>query len=97
MTARIYKPGKNAMQSGRAGTHKWVLEFAPEKARTVDPLMGWTGSEETQTQVKLRFASEAHAKAYAEKHGIEYVVVAPHARSRKNKSYADNFRFHQPG
>ncbi|MBO6700691.1 MAG: ETC complex I subunit, partial [Rhizobiales bacterium] len=27
MKARIYQPAKNAMQSGTAGTHDWLLEF----------------------------------------------------------------------
>ncbi len=97
MTARIYRPSKNAMQSGRANSKKWVLEFAPSSARRIDPLMGWSGSDETQTQVKLRFQSLDHAKNYAEKHGIDYVVIATHERSPKRKSYADNFRFQQPG
>ena len=41
MRARIYKPTKNAMQSGKARTKQWVLEYEQETARTVDPLMGW--------------------------------------------------------
>ncbi|MEN8197347.1 MAG: NADH dehydrogenase ubiquinone Fe-S protein 4, partial [Pseudomonadota bacterium] len=43
MRARIYKPAKTAMQSGRAKADDWVLEFEPEDAMTPDPLMGWNG------------------------------------------------------
>ena len=32
MRARIYKPARNAMQSGTARTRNWVLEFAPDSA-----------------------------------------------------------------
>ena len=55
MRARIYQPARNAMQSGTANTKGWVLEFAPASAREVDPLMGWTSSSDTDTQVTLRF------------------------------------------
>ena len=51
MRARIYQPPKNAMQSGRAGTHEWVLEFERLSPQRPDPLMGWIGSSDTQQQV----------------------------------------------
>ena len=44
----------------------WVLEFAPTEARYVDPLMGWTSSDETQTQVRLQFETKDAALDYAE-------------------------------
>ena len=58
MSARIYQPARTAMSSGTAKTHDWVLEFAPASAREVDPLMGWTSSDDTQSQVRLRFSSK---------------------------------------
>ena len=56
MPARIYQRSKNAMQSGKPRTDSWALEFAPSEARKADPLMGWSGSSDTQTQVKLSFS-----------------------------------------
>ena len=67
MRARIYQPPKNAMQSGRAATHEWVLEFEPSSPRRPDPLMGWIGSGDTQAQVRLNFDTRDEAVAYAEK------------------------------
>ena len=32
------------MQSGTANTKEWVLDFAPEQPREIEPLMGWTSS-----------------------------------------------------
>ena len=61
MRARIYQPARNAMQSGVAKTRQWVLEFAPSSPREVDPLMGWTSSEDTQAQVRLKFDSKEAA------------------------------------
>jgi hypothetical protein len=92
MTARIYQRPKTSMQSGRARTDEWLLEFEPAEARRADPLMGWAGSGDTQAQVVLTFASMDEAKAYAEKYGIAARVTPTPARRLKLQSYADNFR-----
>ena len=80
MRARIYQPAKTAMQSGVGKTKLWVLEYAPAAERTVDPLMGWTSSNDTQTQVKLRFDSREAAEDYARARGIEFDVAEPKVR-----------------
>ncbi len=87
---RIYQPAKTAMQSGRKKTEKWVLEFEPV-AKQIDPLMGWTSSEDTRNQVRMRFPTKEAAIAFAEKNGLNYRVHEPHARRIKPKSYASNF------
>jgi hypothetical protein len=92
MKARIFQKPKNAMQSGRAGTQRWFLEFAPAEARKADPLMGWAGSGDTQRQLRLGFATSDEALAYAAKNGIEAEVIATPARTLKLQAYADNFR-----
>lgn len=91
MEVRIYKPAKTAMQSGRAKTKDWVLEFEPADGGRPDPLMGWSGSRDTRKQVKLRFHSEEEAIAYARKHGYTYTVEKPKTRTIRPKSYAANF------
>ena len=93
MRARIYVPAKNSMQSGKARTKQWVLEYEPERPRGIDPLMGWTSSSDMLQQVQLEFATSEEAVAYAEKHGIPYQVFEPHKPAAKSKSYADNFKF----
>ena len=92
MTARIYQRPKNAMQSGKALTDQWVLEFIPSEAKRPDPLMGWTGSGDTQTQVVLKFDDQDQAVAYAERYGIEARIVSTPPRRLKLQSYADNFK-----
>lgn len=92
MSARIYQPPKNAMQSGRARTDGWVLEFAPAEAKKPDPLMGWAGSGDMQQQVVLSFVSAAEAQAYAAKYGIGARVIPTPPRTLKIQAYADNFR-----
>jgi len=90
--ARIIQKFKNAMQSGRAGTGQWVLEFIPADAQRPDPLMGWAGSSDTRRQLNLNFKTLDAAKAYAEKNGIDYVVIPAAPKVLKIQAYADNFR-----
>ena len=93
MRARIYQPARTAMSSGTAKTKAWVLEFAPAEAREVDPLMGWTSSADTQSQVKLQFETKAEAVDYAAEHGIDVQVQEPHKRKPviRNGGYGENF------
>ncbi len=93
MSARIYQPARNAMQSGQAKTHQWVLEFAPAERRVKDPLMGWTGSGDTQTQVMMQFDSREAAVTYAERNGIAYQIETPKKRRHiiRPGGYGDNF------
>jgi hypothetical protein len=93
MTARIFKPARTAMQSGPARTKDWVLEYEPEVAREIDPLMGWTSSRDMKSQLRLTFASKEEAVAYAERNGIPYRLVDAKLRAAVRKSYSENFRF----
>lgn len=93
MLARIYRPAKTAMQSGRAMTKHWVLEYEPERPRTVEPLMGWTSSDDMRSQIVLEFDTKDAAVAYAERHAIPYQVFEPDLPRAKPKSYSDNFRY----
>lgn len=91
MLARIYRPAKTAMQSGKAKSRDWRLEFEPASARVIDPLMGWTGSTDMNGQVRLTFETSEEAVAYAERHGIPFRLIQPNEPPMLIKSYADNF------
>jgi hypothetical protein len=94
MLARIYRPSKTAMQSGRAKAANWVLEFELTDARRSDPLMGWTVTSDTESsQVKLSFDTKEEAVRYAEAHGIAFQLIDPAPAKRIIKAYADNFAF----
>lgn len=97
MVARIYKPTRNAMQSGVAKTKHWVLEYEPERPRTVEPLMGYTSSVDMRSQIRLTFDTKEDAVAYAERNGIAYQVFEPHETPRKKIAYSDNFSFRRVG
>lgn len=91
MTVRIYQPAKSAMQSGRAKTTEWVLEFPRSSAALPDRLMGWQSSSDTTRTIHLKFDSKDDAIAYAEKMGMAYHVIRTGARRTKIRGYADNF------
>ena len=93
MRARIYQPARTAMSSGSAKTHHWVLEFAPAEAREVDPLMGWTSSADTQSQVRLKFDTKEAAVEYAAENGIDVQVQDPKKRKPNIRAggYGENF------
>ncbi len=97
MQVRIYQQPKTAMQSGRANTERWVMEFEPEGKRERDPLMGWTSSPDTASQVRLRFDSKEAAIAFAEREGYMYTVEEQRERKVWPKAYADNFRYKRLG
>ncbi|PSL18172.1 ETC complex I subunit [Shimia abyssi] len=99
MIARIYQPARTAMSSGSAKTRDWVLEYAQGEARDIDPLMGWTGSGDTQSQVTLRFPTKKAALEYAREKGIEVEVVEPHKRKPNIRAggYGENFATNRKG
>ena len=91
MKARIYKPSRHTMQTGRAKTKQWVLEYAPSKGRSVDQLMVWTSTHQTQAQLFLKFPTQELAVAYAQKNDISYTVIPEQVPVQQVKNYADNF------
>ncbi len=99
MRARIYQPAKTAMQSGTGKAKGWVLEFAPASTREVDPLMGWTSSDDMDSQVRLRFDSREAAEAYADERGIGFDVTGPQARRPNIRAggYGENFATNRKG
>jgi hypothetical protein len=96
MKVRIYRPSKNTMQSGLGKTKLWVLESELETPRGPEPLMGWTASGDTLNQVKLRFATQEQAVAYAEQQGWQFTLDTSHERIIRPRNYADNFRYIPP-
>lgn len=99
MRARIFQPARTAMQSGTAKARGWVLEFDPASAREVDPLMGWTSSDDTQSQIRLVFDSREAAEAYATERDIAFDVTEPKARKPilRPRGYGENFATDRKG
>ncbi len=88
--AKIFKPSKTAMQSGMRNSKNWLLEFDTIDSG-IDPLMGWTTSKDTMSEVKLEFSSKEEAINYAKKNNIQYYLIEPQKRKIIKKSYANNF------
>jgi hypothetical protein len=92
MTARIYRPSPNAMQSGKGNSRQWVLVHEPASPREIEPLMGYTATRDTKAQIRLSFDSLEDAEAYARRNGIAYSVQPAHTPAPKRTIYSDNFR-----
>ena len=75
--ARIYKPSRAVTTSGTARGRAWRLVFERRTAPFIEPLMGYTGSRDTLTQVELNFPTLESAVRYAERQGLSYVVQMP--------------------
>ena len=88
--AKIYKPARTAMQSGKRNTKNWLLEFDTLNTG-INPLMGWETSKDTMSEVKLQFSTKEQAINYAKKNNIVYYVIEPKETKIIKKSYSDNF------
>ncbi len=95
MNARIYKPSRHTMQVGRAKMKNWILDYcpdgSPEHKRHIDPLMSWTSTTQTHTQIRLKFSTQKEAISYAENNGIPYTLIPEQPLNQTIKAYANNF------
>jgi len=92
MSAKIFRPSSNPMQSGKGKSNIWILAFEAETAREIEPLLGHASMNDMQSQVRMNFDSLEAAQAFAQKHGISYRVETPHEAKPKKVSYPDNFK-----
>ena len=90
--ARIIEVPRRTTQSGRARDGKWTLEFEREQPQRPDPLTGWNGSGDTNTQVRITFRTCEEAIEFAKRKGLRYHLVPTPPVRMKIQAYADNFR-----
>ena len=91
-TARIIEEQRKTTQSGKAKVGRWTLEIERKEALLPDPLTGWAGSGDTETQLRLSFDSKDEALAYAKAKGLEVHIISAAPINLKLQAYADNFR-----
>ena len=72
--AVIRRPARSVMTSGKRRTREWILGFERRTPSFIEPLMGWTGGDDTLAQVELRFPTRAAAVAFAERQGLNIRV-----------------------
>ena len=93
--AVIYKPARWAVTSGKARTRDWKLRFEPRSCPFIEPLMGWTGSDDTLAQVELTFPSATAAVAYARRQGLRCYLLQGADRSGHTAGFKREGRQHQ--
>jgi hypothetical protein len=94
--ARIYKPSRSVMTSGKSRRKDWRLTFERRTPPAVEPLMGWTGGDDTLTQVEFTFPTLKSAIRYAKRQGLPYTVQSPddpelreHRMARSTRAFSD--------
>ena len=92
MIAKIYNPAKSVMQSGKAKTKNWLLEFEHDGSRAIDPVMEWTSSSDMNQEISIKFSSKKAAIKFAKANNLDYEVYEPQKRNITIQSYADNFK-----
>ena len=72
-TAIIYRPARSAMTSAPRPNY-WVLEFEPSRPPQVEPLMGYTSSNDPYRSIRLKFPDRESAVEFAEQQDWRYFV-----------------------
>jgi NADH dehydrogenase (ubiquinone) Fe-S protein 4 len=91
--ALIFRPSRTVMQSGRAQTHKWLIQFNCDVQRWENPLMGWSSSRDPIQGTNLKFENKEEAIKYAKDQGWAYEVKESEEIPLRPKSYAENFLY----
>jgi hypothetical protein len=74
--AIIRRPARSVVQGGRRDPG-WILEFEPAERPLPDPLMGWSGSGDVHSQIRIPFPDRALAERFARRNGLRFIVVPP--------------------
>jgi len=90
--ARISQLERRATQSGKANAGLWQLEFERQEPLRPDPLTGWNGSSDTNTQIRMNFQSKQAAIDYCDRNELTYHLIPAKPVRLKIQAYADNFR-----
>ena len=90
--ARIVQEQRNTTQSGKAREGRWLLDYERTQPQRPDPLTGWSGSGDTDTQIRLSFDTKEEALAFARRKGLEVHLIPSPPVALKLQAYADNFR-----
>ena len=93
LVAKIYRPCKSHMQSGKARSEKWLLEFLQKAPYFIDPIIGWSGASDMfGTELKLYFSTKEQAINYVKKNNISYFLHTPEQEKICIKHYVNNFK-----
>jgi hypothetical protein len=91
MKVKIYQPSKTVTQSGKKDKPWMLVPIIEDNHLSIDDLTGWTSSNNTLSQLKLKFQTPEEAEIYVQSQGWDYQIVQPKISLVIKKSYADNF------
>ncbi|MCK8785574.1 ETC complex I subunit [Roseomonas sp. NAR14] len=90
-TAIIYRPARSAMTSAPRPRY-WVLEFEPSRPPQIEPLMGYTSSDDPYRPIRLKFPDRDSAVNFAERQDWRYVVHEDVGEARAANHWAGEAR-----
>jgi hypothetical protein len=93
MTARIFKPAKNAMQSGRAKTREWQLDYEPEQPRSDRAADGLDVLDRHEATAHLAFRQQGRGGRLLRAQGHPLPGDRAKDSAQRSIAYADNFAF----
>ena len=83
--ALIRRRPRDPSRGGRRFLNSWILEFEMWGRREIEPLMGWTSSNDPYASVRLEFPNLESAVEFAESRGWRYTISeAPARRQQRN-------------
>uniref|UniRef100_A0A6F9DM52 NADH dehydrogenase [ubiquinone] iron-sulfur protein 4, mitochondrial n=1 Tax=Phallusia mammillata TaxID=59560 RepID=A0A6F9DM52_9ASCI len=93
---RIFRPAKNAMQSGNQNTKLWKIEFDTME-RWENPTMGWGSNADPLSNISMAmsFKTKEDAMAFVERQGWSCYVDEAKEKQMQPKSYGANFSWNK--
>lgn len=93
MRAKIIQESNSSTQSAPFNSNIWRLKVdVSPSSITTDSLTGWSSSNDTNSQINLKFSSLDLAVQYARNHALEYEIIKLSPKKLAKKAYADNFK-----
>ncbi len=85
---RIFSPARNVMQSAPFAEGRWIVQYLKVVKRSVDPIMGWTSSNEVPSNTQFIFETKEEAIEYCKRKNLSYEISEPKKRKVHIKPYA---------
>lgn len=92
---KVYIFSKSDLNTQSGDQQVWYLQFSQDtNDQYTEPVMGWTGSNNSQKQIKMLFKSKELAVQYANENqfDIEEINTCQNKKTPIAKTYTKNFK-----
>lgn len=93
MRVKIIQDSKQSTRHAPFVAESWFIQSEAENHSAFsDRVTGWLSSNDTNSQVNIKFSSLESAISFANAHNLEYEVIKALPKKLVKRSYADNFK-----